>query len=358
MSRVARAVVDLGAVRHNLDVARRAAPDSRVMAAVKADAYGHGLARLLPALEAADALAVACLEEGAALRQLTQKPIVVLQGIHKGEQLQDCLKHDLQPVFHQEWQLRALAEWRGDGTLDVWLKIDSGMHRLGFEPEGVAAAWQALSQHPSIGRVSCMTHMATADDRSDDFTRQQLGLFDNLTAAFDAPRSAANSACVLGWPEAHLDWVRPGIMLYGASPFVDGLPGAEALKPAMRLSAPIIAIKHCQRGDPVGYGRSWVCPQPMRLGVVAIGYGDGYPRHANAQTPVWVPGGESHLVGRVSMDMIAVDLSGREAVDVGDEVVLWGPELPAERVAESLGSIAYELFCHIGGQVAFEYTGA
>ena len=358
MNRPARATIDLEAIRHNVKVAKRAAPQSRVLAAVKADAYGHGLTRVLSAFDEADALAVASVEEAVALRAVSDKDIVVLQGIRQPEHLALCAKHALQPVFHQSQQLDWLSRWSSqDSMLSVWLKVDSGMHRLGFDLDAVERAFVRLSDHAAVNRVACMTHMACADDRSDDYTLQQIKAFERVTADLSAPRSAANSACVLGWPQAHYDWVRPGIMLYGASPFIGDTAQDWGLQPAMRLTAPIVAIKHCQKGDAVGYGRSWVCPKPMTLGVVAIGYGDGYPRHANNQTPAWVKGHTTHLVGRVSMDMIAIDLTGYTDVSIDDEVVLWGPELPAETVAASLGSISYELFCHIHRHVAYEYRG-
>lgn len=356
MTRTAKAVVDLAALKHNLNIACKAAPNSKVVAVIKANAYGHGMAEVARVLVDADAFAVACLDEAIALRQVSSKRIIVLQGFHSADQIEAFVQHALDPVLHQRWQVEALEQaGLAAGALDACLKIDTGMHRLGVPAEEVLALVTRLQQQAAVRHLTLMTHMACADDLSDNYTAEQLAEFERLTREFGLPRSAANSASVLGWPEARMEWVRPGIMLYGVAPFLEAEGPEYNLKPAMRLSTRLIAINSCHMGDAVGYGSTWVCPRDMRIGIAAIGYGDGYPRHAPSGTPVVVNGRETHLVGRVSMDMISIDLTGLDDINVGDEVVLWGPELPVERVAAAAGTIAYELLCSVDGHVKYEY---
>jgi alanine racemase len=356
MRRAARALIDLSALRHNLDRARAGAPRARVLAVVKADGYGHGAVAAARALAGADALAVAHLGEALALREAAVRaPVLVLQGARDAPELAEAATQGLEIVVHHEAQLQALEST--PAPIGVWLKVDSGMHRLGFAPRELPEIHARLGALQGVGAPPVlMTHLACAEDRADPSTARQLARFDQAVGGLPGARSIANSAGLLGYPDSHRDWVRPGIMLYGASPFVGGSGEREGLRPVMTLSAPLIAIRHLRAGDRVGYGGAYVCPEDMPVGVVAIGYADGYPRHAPSGTPVGVAGGRVALVGRVSMDMITVDLRGVRPPRLGDEVILWGPGLAVEEVAERSGTIAYELLCNAGRHCHREYV--
>lgn len=353
MTRAAQAVIDLAALRHNLRRAREAAPSSRVMTVIKANGYGHGLLRVARALADADAFAVACIEEAMELREAGIKtPIVLLEGFFDAPELLLASEHGFEPVVHHSTQIEMLERTRLVRPVRAWLKIDSGMHRLGFAPAVAADAWRRLRECPAVAaRIGLVTHLANADDRGDSYTLMQLEAFRSALPGLEAERSIANSAGILGWPQAHAEWVRPGLMLYGASPFVAGSGEEEGLFPAMTLATRLIAVNHLKKGDAVGYGSSWICPEDMRVGVAAIGYGDGYPRHAKTGTPVLVNGMRTRLVGRVCMDMITVDLRGVPDAQVGDPVVLWGKGLPVEEVAQHSLTVAYELLCGITQRV-------
>ncbi len=352
VGRATRVSVDLGALRHNLEVARRAAPRSRVMAAIKANGYGHGLVRVARALAGADAFGVACINEALELRAAgIDRPICLLEGFFHADELPLVDDLELEIVLHHGTQLDALEAFRPLRPLRVWLKVDSGMHRLGFAPDRVDLVWERLAAMPQAQVAGCMTHLAGADDRNSAATRHQLELFAQATSGLPGERGIANSAGVLGWPESHTDWVRPGIMLYGVSPFLGGRGPQHELRPVMTLQSELIAINRLKRGDAVGYGGTWVCPEDMPVGVVAIGYGDGYPRHAPSGTPVVINGHRVPLIGRVSMDMITVDLRQLPAARVGDPALLWGAGLPVEEIAEHAGTIAYELLCGITQRV-------
>jgi alanine racemase len=239
-------------------------------------------------------------------------------------------------------------------TVSVWLKVDSGMNRLGFPLDQARDSWQRLSAAQAVrGSVRLMTHLACADDTNSPRTQQQLKAFAEATAGIDVERSIANSAGILAWPDSHADWVRPGILLYGVSPFADRHGAQEGLLPVMTMRTELIAIRQLQKGETVGYGGNWVAPEALTIGIAAIGYGDGYPRHAPNGTPVLVKGQPASLVGRVSMDMIAVDLRTVPDVSVGDPVLLWGAALPVERVAQAAGTIPYELLCGVTQRVKF-----
>ena len=265
--------------------------------------------------------------------------------------------HQLQVVIHAQYQidmLNALAEKNPTGIkLTVWLKIDTGMHRLGFDPQQAGQVLQQLQANRLVSDIIAMTHLANADDVSDDTTRKQLLLFDKTIGNTRLPQSIANSAGILGWPQSQGDFVRPGIMLYGVNPFVDGVGADYDLRPVMTLQSRLIAVNQYRKGDRVGYGGNWQCPEDMRIGVVAIGYGDGYPRHAPNGTPVLLNAQRVPLVGRVSMDMVTVDLRSQPNAQVGDEVVLWGEGLPVEEIARQAGTIAYELLCGVTQRVRF-----
>lgn len=323
-------------------------------AALKADGYGHGQVRVARALDKADALAVACSEEAEALREAgIRKPILLLEGVFEAAELPVCSRLKLEIVVHHPDQVAMLERVRLERPLRVWLKIDSGMHRLGVAPEATPGLWQRLQACPVVAELRLMSHLARADERDCDYTPYQLHVFNQATRGLPGERSLANSAGILGWPRTHFDWVRPGLMLYGASPFVDSLAEAEGLQPVMTLSTRLIAVNRLRQGDPVGYGGTWVCPQDMAVGVAAIGYGDGYPRHAPSGTPVLVNGRPAALIGRVSMDMITLDLRRQPEARIGDPVVLWGKGLPIESIARAAGTIPYTLMCGVTGRVHF-----
>lgn len=325
-------------------------------AAVKADGYGHGLVRVARALSDADAFAVASIQEALILRRAgVQQRILLLEGVFDAAELPQCAQYGLNIAIHHPEQARMLETARLDRPLRVWLKIDTGMHRLGLEPDAAPTVFRRLMDCASVApAIGLMSHLARADERDCGYTLQQLQVFDKATAGLPGMRSLANSAGILGWSQTHFDWVRPGIMLYGASPFVDRLAADEDLRPAMTFQTRLIAIKRLQRGDPVGYGGTWVCPEDMDVGVAAVGYGDGYPRHAPSGTPVLINGREAALIGRVSMDMITVDLRQHPEARIGDPVVLWGEGLPVERIARAAGTISYVLMCGITARVKVE----
>ncbi len=361
MSRAPLARIDLSALRHNLAQARRYAPDSKHLAVIKANAYGHGMLRVAQALEAADAFAVARISEAMRLREAgIHKDILLLEGVYNRDELRLAQQQQLQLVVHQAEQIQLLQQLTGD-SLRVWLKIDTGMQRLGFRPEQVVSVYRQLLECTSVkGAPVLMTHLANADDRSSTGTEEQCQRFEIAVADLEGEHSIANSAGLLGWPTTRRHWVRPGIMLYGASPFIDSPAANWDLRPVMSLGTRLIAINECKKGEAVGYGSRWRCPEDMRIGIAAIGYGDGYPRHVLDQTPVLVNGQRAGVVGRVSMDMLAIDLRSCGEAKMGDPVLLWGKSLegilqPAEEVAEKADSIAYELFCHVTSRVDFIY---
>ena len=349
------AEIDLGALRHNLEVVRRRAPSAGVMAVVKSMAYGHGALPVARALaDAVDALAVARFEEGVELREAgLDVPIVVLEGPTCAAHLEAAFGHDLQMTLHHSSQLPLLDDY-ADEPIDCWLKLDTGMHRLGFAAAGAGTLFRQLQALPAVASLRLMTHLACADDLSDDATVAQLQLLHEACSGLDAELSIANSAGILGWPQSHADWVRPGLMLYGASPLIGKSARDFGLRPVMTLKAPLIAIKQLRAGDPVGYGGSWRASEAMSLGVVGIGYGDGYPRHMGVDGQVLVRDQRAPVVGRVSMDMITVDLRGLEA-QVGDPVTLWGEGLPADTVAAWANTIPYTLFCGVTARVERRY---
>jgi len=357
----ARARIDGRALRHNLAVARRLAPASRVMAVVKSNAYGHGMAEVCRALGGqAEAFAVATLQEGIDCRAAAPSvPVTLLSGLQRPADLQDCRRHRLDPVLHHEEHLRWVEQHRGAlGSLSAWLKIDTGMNRLGIAPARVADAVDRL-RRSGVGDIRLMSHLANADDVSDRLTATQLRRFKRATAAFKSARSLANSAAVMKWPRTHFDWVRPGIMLYGGAPLL-GVRGPELdLSPVMQLEAKLISVKTVRKGEAIGYGGAFTAPGPMRIGVVGFGYGDGYPRivdRASAAPPpaVLIGGARAPLVGRVSMDMLSVDLSACEDAAIGRKVTLWGDGLSVDEVADWAGTISYELLCKISERVARE----
>lgn len=350
--RPTRAIIHLNAITHNLAAIRQMAPTSQIMSVVKADAYGHGIVQVAEHLTQTDCFAVACIEEAIQLREGgINQPIVLLEGYFEAEELALIDRYDLQTVIHSQYQIDWLLASTLARPLTVWLKFDSQMNRLGFNSESFTAALSQLEHSEQVSDVKLMTHFACADDITSHKTEIQNKQFVALTADMHHEKTAANSAAILAWPETHFDWVRPGIMLYGCSPLLNSTGDKHALKPAMTLESRVIAIKQVKKGETVGYGAHWVASQDTRLAVVAIGYGDGYPRHAENGTPVWINGREVPLAGRVSMDMIAVDIGADSRDEVGDRVVLWGDELPVENVAKFANTIPYTLLCGVTSRV-------
>lgn len=353
MTPAAYAELDLGALEHNLARLREAAPTARVMAVVKANAYGHGMARVALALPTADAFAVARVDEGLRLREAgIRQRITVLQGFICPEELALHVRYELEPVIHSAQQIDILEQHAPAGaTLRAWVKLDTGMHRLGFGLTEFPDCYRRLSASPHLQRpLPIMTHLANADVVTDTTTERQLALFDGMVSD-GVERIAANSAGLLAWPASHAEWVRPGLALYGVSPFPFRSGVKDGFRPVMTLKTRLIAIKHLRRGDAVGYGGDWVCPHATRMGIASIGYGDGYPRNAASGTPVLVNGQQAPLIGRVSMDMISIDLTEHPQARVGDTVTLWGNGLPVEEVARHAGTIPYVLLCNVTQRV-------
>ena len=354
MSPAAYVKLDLQAAQHNLRQVRCYAPNNKVMAVIKANAYGHGILRLANALNEADGFAVARVDEGVRLRQAGfQQAILVLQGFVCQDELQLMLNNQLDAMIHNVTQIEILKQLSPQtAQLKVWLKMDTGMNRLGFKVDDFQAAYQQLSQLATILKpINLITHFANADDLLDDKTRQQLDLFNQSIAGFPGERSIANSAGIIGWPNIQSDWVRPGLMLYGCSPFA-GKTGADfGLKPVMSLHSRLIATKTIKAGETVGYGGSWQASTNTLVGVVSIGYGDGYHRHTRSGAPVLVNGQRAPLIGRVSMDMITVDLSQLPEAKIGDPVTLWGQDLAVEEIAYYADTIPYTLLCGITQRV-------
>lgn len=358
MTRPVRARINRQALQHNLSLAKSKAANSQFMAVVKANAYGHGAQAVATALSQADAFAVAGIEEAVQLREAgVDKPLVLLEGLFSRDELDAALHYRLQMVVHHEPQLRWLEEENLRSPVHLWLKIDTGMHRLGFVAADIDAAWRRLSALPAVqqGGLSWMSHLACADAPWHPATDQQLEQFIALSHNYSAPRSLANSAAILTRPDCCFDWVRPGIMLYGASPMMPDVDEATDLVAVMTLETRLITVQKRKKGQAIGYGQDWTCPQDIRLGIAAVGYGDGYPRHAPAGTPVLVNAKRVPLVGRVCMDMIFVDLSSQPSALAGDPVVLWGEGLPVEDVADQAGTISYELLCNVTPRVPRVY---
>lgn len=351
-----QATIDLDALRHNLAVVRRHAPRSNVMAVIKANGYGHGLLRVAEGLKDADGFAVLNIEEAIALRQAGYtQTILLLEGLFSEDEVPIATHYALSPVIHRFDQIHMLAAAAPALPDHVFLKINTGMNRLGFTPAAFTEAYASLKTIDGIRDITLMTHFATADEPVG--ISDALSVFKRLTDAIDAPKSIANSASVLRHLETHLDWVRPGIMLYGATP-VSGTPAdTYGLRPVMTLSSEVIAIQTLQAGESAGYGMRFTAEQPTRIGIVACGYADGYPRHAPNGTPILVAGKVAHTVGRVSMDMLFVDLTGIPEADVGSPVELWGNQVPVDAVAESSGTVGYELLCALAPRVPVKVVG-
>lgn len=342
--------ISLDALANNLRVARQQAGISRVFAIVKANAYGHGLTRALRAFSACDGFGVLTVDEAANLRQMgVDKPILLLEGFFQSGELPAIVELGLIPVLHSPEQLILLARQPFSAPVDVFVKFNSGMNRLGFPLNQFDRVMKQVRELTNVRNLTLMTHFATADDERG--TAWQAEPFLNVASNSGLPLSMANSAALLRYPHYNGDWVRPGIMLYGASPFVDAAAESLGLKPAMTLQSEIIAVQQLKAGEGLGYGCIWQADKPTRIGVVACGYGDGYPRHAPSGTPVVVNGKRTRTLGRVSMDMLYVELNEQPEAGVGSAVTLWGDGLPVEEVARAAGTISYELLCALAPRV-------
>jgi len=349
MPRPIQAFIDLSALEWNLKVARRAS-NARTMAVIKANAYGHGLLRAAEALNAAEGFALLDLRDAIRLRDagFSQK-ILLLEGYFSPEDLSVVADYDLACVIHSNQQIDMLDAYPRRRSLEIWLKIGTGMNRLGFAPGNMRDALQKLKKHFAVRDITLMTHFSHADESTG--VGAQLELFNELSVPYRLARSLANSAALLRYPETHADWVRPGIMLYGASPFAEVTAQQIGLQPVMTLQSRIIAVQDLSPGETVGYGGVFCAKYSMRVGIVACGYADGYPRCAPTGTPVLVDGQRTRILGRISMDMLTVDLTGLPSADVGSKVTLWGTGLPVEQVAHAAGTISYELLCGLTERV-------
>ena len=357
-----QATIDLAALVGNLAVVRRHAADARVWAVVKADAYGHGLMRLLPALQHAEGLALLELDAALALRQAGyQRPVLMLEGFFAAEELELFAQSKLSAVIHSRAQLDLLERARLPAPVDIYVKFNTGMNRLGFDPREAGSVLARLRACPGAGQLTLMTHFADADGaRGVGAAMDCVSAIEQAAAALQEtlPRSYANSAAILRFPETHADWVRPGIMLYGCTPFGDApvQPASDfGLKPVMTLKSRIIAVQELRAGNRIGYGGTYAAPAEMRVGIVACGYADGYPRHAPGGpghgTPVLVNGNRARTVGRVSMDMLFVDITAMPEAVVDSEVTLWGEGLSADEVALACGTVSYEMLCALSRRV-------
>ncbi|MDP3559950.1 MAG: alanine racemase [Legionellaceae bacterium] len=343
--------VHLPSLMHNLALVRRLAPNSACVAMVKADAYGCGVQKIAPQLEGnVDALGVARIEEALQLRRMgITTPIVVFQGVLHSNQWPLFAEHQCAVVLHHADQLRSFLNSPLSRAISVWVKVNTGMHRLGFSADEVLEVVEILQSCPWVAKpIKILTHFACADEPENALNQKQIENFE----ALKFPRenieySMANSAAILAFPESHADWVRPGIMLYGVSPFADRSAQSLGLRPVMCLSAEISALQTCAVGDTVGYGATWQAKRVSRIGVVQIGYGDGYPRHVAPGTPVWIHGQEIPIVGRISMDSLTIDLTDYPHVGLYDRVELWGPHLAVERIAKMANTSPYELLCQV-----------
>ncbi|AUX93682.1 catabolic alanine racemase DadX [Mixta gaviniae] len=351
MSRPIVATIHSAALRQNLAVVRQAAPDSRVWSVVKANGYGHGLDRIWQHLADTDGFALLNIEEAILLRERGwKKPILLLEGFFHRDELALLDRYRLTTSVHSNWQIKAIAEAQLSAPLDIYVKVNTGMNRLGFLPEQVHNVWQKLRALENVGEMTLMTHFAEAE--REEGILEPMKQVERAAEGLNCPRSLSNSAATLWHPEAHFDWVRPGIVLYGASPSGQWQDIAgTGLKPAMTLTSDIIAVQPLKAGAGVGYGYRYHAQAEQRIGVVACGYADGYPRHAPTGTPVMVDGVRTHTLGAVSMDMLVVDLTPCPQAGIGSKVELWGDQIKIDEVASSAGTVGYELMCALASRV-------
>lgn len=352
LSRPAYIRIHSQALKHNFARVKKAAPYAKIMPALKANAYGHGMIATAETLvDQVDGFMLACFTEALALRDAhIVQPLMVVQGPQSDDDLQLALEKNIRLVIHDQIQLKRLANFnpKGNQRLAITLKLDTGMHRLGLVPETIRSVYQQLKQHPAIQPdIWLMSHFSCADELDNAMTAKQIHCFDQHTAMLSAPKTLANSAAILGWPDSHRDWVRPGIMLYGSSPVNRMTVQDYDLQATMTLSAPLIAIHTLKKGDAVGYGATWICPEDTRVGVIACGYADGYPRSISPMTPAWIKGAFCQILGRVSMDVIVINLADTVAT-VGEYVELWGQHVTIDHVSTCAQTISYELLCRAG----------
>ena len=351
--RPAKAYLNLTALSHNLTVAKRLAPNSKVLAVIKANGYGHGISRVAQQLSHADGFGVASIDEALILRQKGfLHRILLLEGLFSKAELPLIIQNHLDLVVHSHYQLEWLLEFKASFGVNIWIKIDTGMHRLGFKPDEVNSVINRLEESPNTFHIHLMSHLASADEEHSAaliFTAQQITIFDQVSSGYNLPMSLLNSAGIQNFCNNSYDWIRPGIMLYGCGQHIDS---TLKLKAVMQLESKVIAIKKVNLGESVGYGNSWIARRNSVIAVIAIGYGDGYPRHAPPGTPVLIKGYRVSLVGRVSMDMITVDITDYiDEVDIGSTAVLWGDSLSVDEIAQWAGTISYELLCGITQRV-------
>jgi len=358
MTRPTCAIIDTEALRHNFQLAQSLSPTAQTMPMVKANAYGHGAIQTAQALaDIAPAFGVACIEEALELRDAQiQQPILLLEGHHSDDELQIAEQHNLWLMIENHTQLKTLLNAKLNKPLTVWIKLDTGMHRLGFPLDDAKQVFQQLSNSANIAQTPILaSHFACADNLDSTFTQQQHQRFNQFTESLGEPNlktSLSNSATILGWPEINDQWQRPGYMLYGASPFDRPQTHADQLQPVMHFQSAIISTRSVAVGESVGYTANWTAQRPSRIATIAVGYGDGYPRHATNGTPVLIQGVKCPLVGRVSMDMITVDITDLpNGVDIGELVTLWGAELSVNEVAQHCNTIGYELLTRMPSRV-------
>lgn len=354
MRRSAYALIKLNHLAHNLQLLKSYTPEAKIISVVKADAYGHGLARTAQALAESDAFAVACVDEAVNLRAAgILHPIICLQGFRDSAELKQVADANIQTVVHSDHQLRLLQSNTLKQSVQVWLKVDTGMGRLGFIPDQVEQVYSELEQIDAVNKIRLMTHFANADTLDDSVMQKQLQRFEAVSQQLpECERSAANSAASLAYSKTRYEWVRPGLCLYGISPFQSDQshPDLSELRPVMSVHAPIISIKQMQAGDRIGYGGTFVCPHDMRVAVVAMGYADGYPRALQSTVHVSLNGHLAPIIGRVSMDMITIDVSAIDA-DIGDDVELWGQDINVFDVASAANMLSYELLCGVADHI-------
>lgn len=349
------AEINVAALHHNFSVVRQYAPHSKILVMIKANGYGHGLLRIARILKEADAFAVARADEAVLLRESgVTHPIVVMTGFSSPQELTLCSEYDLHSVIHSEYQIDYLEQNDLVKPIGVWLKIETGLNRLGFAAADAQLAYARLMACSHVKKpLTVLSHLASADDVANPKTAQQLALFQKMTEHFVGPKSIARTAAIMTNPETHLDWVRPGMMLYGSSPFPNEVGSERGLQPVMTMKSQLISIKHIPAGETVGYGETWKCEEKMPVGVVGFGYADGYPRHMAQGTPVLINGVRCPLIGRVSMDMITVDLRPCPTAKIGDTATLWGAELPIEIIARCANTIPYYLWVNVSPRVKF-----
>ena len=354
--RPVKAYINLSALTFNLQLVKKIAKNSKIMAVLKANAYGHGLAETVKAIKSAEGIAILTIEEAVKIRKAGFKnTILLLEGLFAAEDIHQVEKLNLNLVLHNDQQIEYLNEVTLKNPIDVHLKINTGMNRLGFPPDQVDYLIENLNANPNVSGITLMTHFATADEK--EGITKQLDCFNRVTNNYNFSSSVANSAALYKFPEARLDWVRPGILLYGASPFDDISAKRIAVKPVMSLISKIIAIQNIKKGQAVGYGNNFIAKADMRIGIVACGYGDGYPRHAKTGTPIFVHNKITKTIGRVSMDMLYVDLSKIDKAVIGSKVEMWGSVISVDEVAKNSGTVGYELLCNISAstRVSLEY---